>query len=164
MSRHEYVFTGPSNVGRGVFAARDFAVGDRVLSFHGPEHPDPCDGSETEGYLLQIDVGRYILPDPPGRYVNHSCSPNVALVDSVDLVAVRAIAAGEEICFDYSISMEDDPFELSCACGSPACRGRVAEFGTLPDALRREYLARGWAPDFILARHGAAPAARVRNG
>ena len=57
--------------------------------------------------------------------VNHSCAPNLGLFPMVGagggdgdlfLVARREIAAGEELSFDYSTSMVDEPWAMDCAC------------------------------------------------
>ena len=57
--------------------------------------------------------------------VNHSCAPNLGLFPMVGadggdgdlfLVARRDIAAGEELSFDYSTSMVDEPWAMDCAC------------------------------------------------
>ncbi|CAI9110041.1 OLC1v1010002C1 [Oldenlandia corymbosa var. corymbosa] len=69
------------------------------------------------------------------RYINHSCSPNLAnhqvLVESMDcqlahigLFASRDIAMGEELTYDYRYKLlpgEGSP----CLCGAPNCRGRL---------------------------------------
>ena len=103
-----------------------------------------------------VEVARTIV-DPTvvgniGRYLNHSCSPNLAMlpirVDStvprLALFACRDISEGEELCFDYGdpegrtglvddkieegpawIEVEDKngPPRCKCHCGTLACRG-----------------------------------------
>ncbi|MCA9513724.1 MAG: SET domain-containing protein [Myxococcales bacterium] len=150
------VFIGSCNVGLGLFAARAFGAGERILDFEGPERSDPRDGSPAECNLLQLDVGRYMLPNPPGLFVNHSCAPNAALVGGLSLVATRPIAAYEEVRFDYSTSMLEDPWQMECACGEPGCRGVVEEFGLLPRDDQRRFLAAGHVPDFIAERYARA--------
>jgi len=84
-----------------------------------------------------------------GRYLNHSCSPNLTMlpirVDStvprLALFASRDISEGEELCFDYAspegragddsgekpqwIEIEDKngPPRCRCQCGTSSCRG-----------------------------------------
>ena len=41
------------------------------------------------------------------------------------LVAIRPIAKGEEICYDYAMSDGSRYDEFCCSCGSSECRGRV---------------------------------------
>lgn len=58
-------------------------------------------------------------------YINHSCDPNVWMLNEVTLAACRNICAGEEITADLAMWWEPDdesvpPWE--CRCGSPQCR------------------------------------------
>ena len=85
--------------------------------------------AEERGHTIQVDEALYLAPvgmDEPADYVNHSCSPNAGIRGQIMLVAMRAIAVGEEITFDYAMSDSSSFDEFNCACGSPACRGRVA--------------------------------------
>ena len=72
-----------------------------------------------------------------GRYLNHSCDPNLAacpvrvecLVPRVAMFAQRDISSGDELTFDYGVEScsedrPDTPFK-KCFCGSPKCRGRL---------------------------------------
>ncbi len=56
-------------------------------------------------WMLQIDEDLFQLTDPHdvggADYVNHSCDPNAGILGHIALVALRPIATGEEICFDY---------------------------------------------------------------
>ncbi|XP_075732453.1 SET domain bifurcated histone lysine methyltransferase eggless isoform X2 [Rhipicephalus microplus] len=72
-----------------------------------------------------------------GRYLNHSCSPNVyvqnVFVDTHDLrfpwvafFAARYIAAGVELTWDYNYDVGSVPERVMyCQCGSEECRGRL---------------------------------------
>jgi len=83
---------------------------------------------EERGHTIQIYDDFYLAPmgmDEPADYINHSCSPNAGLIGPIALVAMRVIAAGEEITFDYAMSDSSSFDEFDCACGTPACRGRV---------------------------------------
>ena len=79
---------------------------------------------------LQIDDDFYLAPRRPEEaddmsvYINHSCDPNVGFRGQVVYVAMRDIAAGEELCHDYAMERSDD-YTLDCHCGSPRCRGKV---------------------------------------
>ncbi len=81
-------------------------------------------------HALQVDEDlfqTYIVGELPedADYVNHSCNPNAGLQGAMCLVAMRDIAVGEEICFDYAMSDGSQYDEFDCACGASICRGRV---------------------------------------
>lgn len=82
-----------------------------------------------------------------GRFINHSCEPNLYMVPvridndvpHLALFAIRDIKAGEEICYDYSGSIQQTDAggktvqdlqqssnrvtdKRECHCGSAACR------------------------------------------
>lgn len=80
---------------------------------------------QTHG--LQIEEGLYLVATAreDSDYVNHSCDPNAWLEGQVALRARRAIAAGEEICFDYAMTDGSDYDEFECVCGTGLCRGKV---------------------------------------
>ncbi|KAK3912030.1 Histone-lysine N-methyltransferase eggless [Frankliniella fusca] len=72
-----------------------------------------------------------------GRYLNHSCSPNVfvqnVFVDTHDLrfpwvafFALTYIKAGSELTWDYNYDVGSVPDKIIiCQCGSSECRGRL---------------------------------------
>jgi uncharacterized protein len=117
----------------------------------------------SEGNPLQVGSAHYIDLEPPGVFVNHSCTPDVGIRDDVMLTALRPIAVGEQICFDYSTTMweveacsaiGDTPWAMPCLCGAVVCRGTACEFPALPAALREHYLALGIVQRFIVERLG----------
>lgn len=132
----------PCDVGLGVFAGRHIQVGEVILRIWGPT----IDFAETkrrgprECMAIQIGPGRYIDTQAPGVFVNHSCEPNAGICDDVNMIALRDIAAGEEIRFDYSTTMEEQSFTMECLCGLPQCRHVISDFSTLPERLQQRYL------------------------
>lgn len=84
--------------------------------------------SEKERRLsVQIEEDHYLVTrvDGPGDWINHSCAPNVGLSGQSVLVAMRDIAAGEEICFDYAMTDSTPYDEFDCGCNSPGCRRHI---------------------------------------
>lgn len=144
----------PCALGRGLFARRAFAPGDLILRLDGPryERTDPIHATDEGANLLQTGRRTYILLRPPAVFANHSCDPNAGVVGNRRLAAIRAIAPGEEITFDYSTTMDEDFWTLECRCGAPNCRGRVTDFRDLPAPLRRRYLDLGVVQGFIAVR------------
>lgn len=85
--------------GQGCFARVDFAPGAYIGTYEGP--PASRDGTyvlwiSEDGESWRGRSGRNLL-----RWLNHSATPNAAF-DGYDLYALTAIAAGEEITFDYT--------------------------------------------------------------
>lgn len=83
---------------------------------------------EEQGHTIQIYDELYLAPldmEEPADYVNHSCAPNAGICGQISLVAMRDIAPGEEITFDYAMADSSSFDEFDCACGAAACRGRV---------------------------------------
>jgi hypothetical protein len=73
------------------------------------------------------------------RFINHSCEPSTALRGST-LVALRDLAPGTEITFDYNTTEWElaDPFP--CHCGGVHCVGTVRGYRHLDDAARTRIL------------------------
>jgi SET domain-containing protein len=74
-------------------------------------------------------------------YTNHSCDPNIALQGQIVFVAMRDIAAGEELTHDWATTDDDDD-TMTCHCGSPRCRGTVSGKDWKRRDLQERY--RGW--------------------
>ena len=130
--------------GNGVFAVDDLAEGETLIEYKGEviswkealrRHPhDPAQPNHT--FYFHIDDGRVIDGNVNGnaaRWINHSCEPNCE-ADEVDgrvyIKALRNIAAGEELNYDYGLII-DEPYtpkllaEFPCWCGSENCRGTL---------------------------------------
>ena len=141
------VITGPSEHGTGVFATRNIATGEIILFMDG----DVVSGDELdvlgfqEGYPLQIGDDTFVRLAYVPEMINHACDPNAGIRPDRMLVALRDIGIGEEISYDYSTTMAEgeDGWTLACSCGTPRCRGTVADFDTLPTADQRRYLELG---------------------
>ena len=62
----------------------------------------------------------------PLRFTNHSCAPNAVLrirQGRVEIYAMRAVSAGEEITVDYGETHHEG--RLRCRCGAASCVGRL---------------------------------------
>jgi hypothetical protein len=131
--------------GMGVFANQPISVGE-LLTVWGGRIMDLDALNQLPGEIvilsIQVEEGLYLAPTIPPEeadYFNHSCDPNAGLSGQIALVALRDIAAGEEICFDYATcdgSIYADDFR--CACGSSKCRGHVSsEDWRIPELQKR---------------------------
>ncbi|MDL1897866.1 SET domain-containing protein [Anaerolineae bacterium CFX7] len=76
---------------------------------------------------VQIEEGLFLvaLHEGPADYINHSCNPNAGMDGQIVVVAMRPLAAGEQICFDYAMTDGSDYDEFECHCGAPNCRHHV---------------------------------------
>ena len=152
------------SVGRGVFALCDIGVGEEILVFSGPfvnKEYLPVPHTPENDYYLQIDDDLFLGPSGElDDYVNHSCEPNSGIVVAgveVRLVAIRPIAPGEQVCFDYSTAMDDYPWEMAGRCGAPSCRRKIGDFLRLPIELQERYVTCGVVPTYILRKLKRTP-------
>ncbi|MFA4820291.1 MAG: SET domain-containing protein-lysine N-methyltransferase [Candidatus Aenigmatarchaeota archaeon] len=129
--------------GLGVFACRDFSKGDVVLCykrsriFKGSEVPKVWRGKFR--YLDRVGKDKYMIMQPPERYINHSCDPNV-FIKNRKIVAMKPIKRCDEVVFDYSIN-SDFPVAFKCRCGAGNCRGVYSvSFFKLDRKLQKKYL------------------------
>lgn len=60
-------------------------------------------------------------------YINHSCNPNLWLIDEITLVAKHDIQANEELTIDYAIELLDEAYVMKhpCNCGGANCRKTI---------------------------------------
>jgi uncharacterized protein len=128
----------------GVFTTTPIRKGARVVEYAGPRiTPEEAD-RRYEGvartYLYGLEDGKTIIDgEGLGAYLNHSCDPNCE-VDEIKghvwLFALRNIAAGEELVWDYNLYDDDEP--APCHCGSPKCRGTMYSREWMAKMRRRE--------------------------
>jgi hypothetical protein len=147
------VFVEETDVGRGLFARRAFEGGERILRLQGKaiDFAGTLAKGDRECDALQIGDDLYLDLEEPARFVNHSCEPNACVRDGAELAALCDIAAGEEIRFDYSTTLDEDHWTMECRCGSPRCRGKIRDFRWLPREWKLELIRRGAVPSFIVA-------------
>jgi uncharacterized protein len=119
--------------GRGAFARADIGQGTRIIEYVGErisksESLRRCEGNNE--FIFAIDEEHDLdgnVSWNPARYVNHSCSPNCeAECDEghIWIIAMREIAAGEELTFNYGYDLVDYK-DYPCRCGSPECVGYI---------------------------------------
>lgn len=142
-----------SNIhGYGVVTTRPFKAGDVIVHGDGVLYGPDADFDDTYALILDgEDSGKgdplfWDLTDQT-RWINHSCAPNTEVMAKWDRdadavrawwVALRDIAVGEELTYDYAFTAE---VAEPCACGAPSCRGVIvednpAELAELDDELK----------------------------
>lgn len=147
-----------AGTGEGLFAREPLEPGETIVEWTGRV----LDGRELlrvdaplRANSIQIGDDAFLVPErlAPGDRVNHSCAPNAGLRGDRTLVAMRAIAAGEQIGYDYATSDGCDYDEFDCRCGAPGCRGRVSGDDWRRPELQARY--RGWFSPYLAARVAA---------
>jgi SET domain-containing protein len=85
-------------------------------------------------HLVALEDAEY---EPVMLFINHSCEPNVGFAGNIVLVAMRDVAAGEELTTDYAM-FDDYDGAMDCACGTASCRGTIdGRDWRRPDLQRR---------------------------
>lgn len=137
--------------GNGVFANRDIPAGTEIIRYRGrllthDEADHRYGGNVDEGHTYLFTLNEHYVIDGndngnSARWINHSCEPNCRAVtvedaherperDRIVIEALRDIAEGEELSFDYGIVL-DVPHTAArkrvwaCRCGSPRCTGTL---------------------------------------
>jgi SET domain-containing protein len=135
------------NVGRGLFAAESIARGE-IVCVKGGHLIDRATLERHKAVVneadLQIADDLYLAPltaeefESVMMFLNHSCEPNVGVQGQIVFVAMRDVAAGEELTLDYAM-IDDDAEPMACRCGAAACRGVVSGQDWRRPELQRKY-------------------------
>lgn len=117
--------------GLGVFATAAIPRGTLVITHRGIERELTIVPDEMRA--MQIGPGLWLCQDvendSPDNYLNHSCEPNVGFTQgTLSMYALRDIASGEEILWDYSTSMNEAGWRVKCYCGASSCRGEIRSY------------------------------------
>lgn len=142
--------------GRGSHARVEISPGEVVVAFGGQVvSGDVFAALPTDRRSLSIQIADdlYLVgPEQaePHDMVNHSCDPNCGILGSILLVAIRPIAAGEEVSYDYAMSDGSPYDEFECSCGAATCRGQITGNDWSRPELIDRY--RGWYSAYLQAR------------
>lgn len=130
--------------GKGVVALRALVAGERLIEYTGERiswdealdrHPhDPSQPDHT--FYFQLDGGWVIdalYGGNASRWINHACAPNCEAEEVAGRVFIRAlrdIAPGEELNYDYGLTLDERltpalKKRFACRCGAPDCRGTL---------------------------------------
>jgi len=115
----------------GCYATRPIAKGELVVEYVGErmtyEQADDLYDPYPQTYLFGLDGGKHIIDGfGVAAFINHSCDPNCEtdqIRGKMWIIALRDIAPGEELTYDYNLYDGDD--DVPCYCGSPHCRGSL---------------------------------------
>ena len=142
--------------GWGAVADEPIAAGETVAAFGGWIVPRTVLDTLSEDRRfrsIQVDADLYLTSNEEpeaGDFLNHSCDPNCGMADSILLVAMRDIAPGEELTFDYAMCDTTDYAEFTCRCGTEQCRGVfTADDWQRPELIERY---RGFHTTYVARR------------
>lgn len=139
--------------GNGVFATAAIKKGERVVEYKGRRRTheevdagDTGDADSGHTFLFTLNDEYVIDANYEGgvaKWINHSCDPNCEAVleedeggdprkDRVFIEAIRNIAKGEELSYNYGITLAEKHTKRlkeiwACRCGSPACTGTMLQ-------------------------------------
>ncbi|HVE48040.1 MAG TPA: SET domain-containing protein-lysine N-methyltransferase [Casimicrobiaceae bacterium] len=133
--------------GRGVFATRKIKKGAKIIEYRGQritwkealKRPDTDPDNPFHTFFFSLDDGRVIDAGVRGnaaRWLNHSCAPNCETEEDDDarvhIFARRDIEVGEELTYDYKLSVDGrlnkkERAFLECRCGKKRCRGTMLD-------------------------------------
>ena len=136
--------------GNGMFAVAPIAKGERLIEYKGRrrshDEVDNDDSGDVESghtFLFTLDEDWVIDANYEGnsaRWINHSCAPNCEAVMEEDeddarasrvfIEAIRAIRPGEELTYDYGITLAQRHTPRlkkiwACRCGARDCTGTM---------------------------------------
>jgi len=151
--------------GRGVFALRSIAAGERLIEYAGEvtswRRAAARQGSEPgHTFVFGLSDGRVIDGSRGGDsacFFNHACAPNCEAIETGGRVFIHALVAiqpGDELFIDYALEVDGEitdelRADYACHCGALACRRSM-----LADAVPLiPYPATGnWPPATILPK------------
>jgi uncharacterized protein len=141
--------------GRGLFAVEAIGAGE-VVCVKGGYVFDRAALAAMPGWYasaeIQVAEDLFIGPlaederDGSMIFSNHSCEPNLGVRGQIVFVAMRDIAAGEELTHDWATT-DDDEYELECRCGTPSCRRLVTGRDWRRKELQEKY--RGYFSSYL---------------
>ena len=139
--------------GNGVFATAEIGKGERIVRYKGKlrshdevdsEYGDVDENGHTFLFTLNDDyVIDANIDGGVARWINHSCDPNCEAVveeddrdrrhkDKVFIEAMRRIAPGEELTYNYGITLDERHTPKlkklwGCRCGAANCTGTMLQ-------------------------------------
>jgi len=124
----------------GCYTTTPIRKGQRVAEYTGPRltkaEADQTYEEKPITYLFGLGDGSVVIDGHcAAMFINHSCDANCETEEKrgrVWITAIKNIAAGEEITYDYCLYDGGDD-HAKCNCGTKKCRGTMYS----PEELRR---------------------------
>lgn len=138
--------------GNGMFAVAAIEKGERLIEYKGlrrshdeVDDDDTGDAESGHTFLFTLNDDYVIDANHKGnaaRWINHGCKPNCEAVleehdndrkkDRVFIEAIRKIKPGEELIYDYGITLDEAHTPRmkkiwACRCGAKNCTGTMLQ-------------------------------------
>ncbi len=128
----------------GCYTTRAIKKGGQVVEYDGPrflkKEADERYKDRDITYLFSCgDDGTVIDGFGIAMFINHSCNPNCesdSVGGRVFIRAIRDIAPGEELTYEYNLFDSDDD-DADCYCGAAKCRGTMFSEDEVKRRVRR---------------------------
>jgi hypothetical protein len=140
-----FAVRGSKIAGRGAFAVRPIAKGERIVEYLGERVSHAVADARYDDHkgglhhTFLFTVSRKVVIDATvngneARFINHSCDPNCESViegGRVFIDAAKPIKTGTELTYDYAYTRdgseteEDETGLYGCRCGAKTCRGTI---------------------------------------
>lgn len=129
----ERIIIADTQVGKGVFAARDISSGVEIGRVTGTVIDDP---NYSSNYCIDLGGPLSLEPGEPFRFLNHSCEPNCELVyyeadpaggwplPTIFVETIARVHRGDQLTIDYGWPADN---AIECLCGAATCRGWVVD-------------------------------------
>ncbi|MGH9969452.1 MAG: SET domain-containing protein [Pyrinomonadaceae bacterium] len=133
--------------GRGLFAAAPIAAGEIVCVKGGYIFNQKTLDSMPDWFrAAEVPIGDDLFIGPVREeeregcmiFSNHSCEPNIGVQGQIIFVAMRDIAAGEELTHDWATT-DDEDYQLDCKCGTAGCRRVITGQDWRKKELQQKY-------------------------
>ena len=116
----------------GCYTTRAIRKGQRVCEYDGPrmskKEADTRYQDRSVTYLIGYGESDGVIDGfGAAMFMNHCCEPNCETEEEngrIFVVALRNIAPGEELVYEYNLWDSDDATQ-DCYCGKPKCRGTM---------------------------------------
>ncbi len=116
----------------GCYTTRPLRKGQRICEYDGPrmskKAADIRYADRFVTYLFGYGEGDAVIDGfGTAMFMNHCCEPNCETEEEderIFVIALRDIAAGEELVYEYNLWDSDDATQ-DCFCGKPSCRGTM---------------------------------------
>ena len=128
----------------GCYTTKAIRKGKRICEYDGPRlTKEVADERYTDRFVTYLfgygDREMVIDGFGAAMFMNHCCAPNCETEEEderIFVVALRDIAAGEELTYEYHLYDSDESTQ-DCYCGAPNCRGTMF---SVPEMERRAAL------------------------